>query len=426
MALHCISINHHRAPLEVREQLAFSHDQLLATLNTTASRRRSGTGALQEIAILSTCNRTELYAASPSLATATEGSDYLAESLEVDSDLVRRYAMQFEGEQTVRHLARVAAGLESMVLGESEILGQVSEAIRLAAGAGASGTELDRLFRTAVRAGKRARTETAIGTHPASVGSVWFHLAGQTFETLAGRHGAILGAGRMAAKALTTLRSRGAGTITLLSRRQEQGKRLIAGSERSEGFDALERVLSQCDIVVCATSAGYPLVAPDLVARARRGATTPLVIVDLGIPRNVHPETRTLDAVHLIDMNDIQQSLEHSVDQRRGEIPAVEAIVDDQVSRHRCEGGENGVLPVLDAIRRNAEDTRRREVARIADRLPDVSPEVRAEIETMSRSLVNAILATPSQRLRKEAANGHAEECARLARELFGLTHRSS
>jgi len=422
MAVHCLSISHHHTPLSQRERLAFSHDQLVNALEVGATRRRPGNGNLQEIAILSTCNRTELYltAESPAVAAAA-GRGFLAESLGVDRDIIRRYEVQTDGDGAVRHLARVAAGLESMVIGESEILGQVSEAIRLAAGAGASGAVLDRVFRTGLRAGKRARTETAIGKHPASVGSVWVNLACDTLGVLEGQRATVVGAGRMARKAITVLRSRDAGAITVVSRRPEQGQRLVAGNERSVGFEALEQVLADSDIVICATSSSQPLITPQVVAAVRHEPRPPLVIVDLGIPRNVHPDVRTIAAIHLIDMDDIQRSLENSVDHRRGEIPAVEAIVEDETRRYCAEGDGNGVLPVLDAIRRKAEDARRSEVAKFTARLPHVPAELKEEIEALSRSLVNTILAAPSQRLRTEAANGRADEYARITSELFGI-----
>ncbi len=423
MAVHCLSLSHHHTPLPVRERVAFSHDQLLGALEVGASRRNAGTGRLQEMVILSTCNRTELYMTAESPAGAlVAGRGFLAESLGVDVEVIRRYDVQTDGDRAVHHLARVAAGLESMVLGESEILGQVSEAIRLAAGAGASGTTLDRVFRTATRAGKRARTETAIGKHPASVGSVWVHLAGDTLGSLEGRHATVVGAGRMARKAVKVLRSRDAATITVISRRLEQGRQLVAGSERSVGFEALGRAVAESDIVVCATSASQPLITSQFVTAVRSGAPAPLVIVDIGIPRNVHPDVRAIDGIQVIDMDDIQQSLENSVDHRRVEIPAVEAIVEDEARRYRDENNGNGVLPVLDAVRRKAEHSRRSEVARFVERSPDVPAELREEIEALSRSLVNAILAAPSQCLRKESTNGRAEEFARVTRELFGVT----
>jgi glutamyl-tRNA reductase len=423
MAVHCLSLSHHHTPLPVRERVAFSRDQLLGALEVGASRRNAGTGSLQEMAILSTCNRTELYmtAESPTVAVAA-GRGFLAESLGVDIEVIGRYDVPTDGDRAVRHLARVAAGLESMVLGESEILGQVAEAIRLASGAGASGTALDRVFRTAMRAGKRARTETAIGKHPASVGSVWVHLAGDTLGSLAGRHATVIGAGRMARKAVKVLRSRDAATITVISRRLEQGRQLVAAAERSVGFESLGRALAESDIVVCATSASQPLITSQLVTAVRGGTPAPLVIVDIGIPRNVHPDVRAIAGVQVIDMDDIQRSLENSVDHRRGEVPAVEAIVEDEARRYRDEDKQDGLLPILDAVRRKAEDSRRSEVTRFVDRLPHVPAELREEIEALSRSLVNTILAAPSQCLRKEATNGRAEEFARVTRELFEIT----
>lgn len=424
MAVHCLSLSHHHTPLAVRERVAFSHDDLIQALQVGASRRSAGTPNLQEIAILSTCNRTELYLTADSpAAAASVGRGFLSESLGVDLDMISDYDVPTEGERAVRHLARVAAGLESMVLGESEILGQVSEAIRLATEAGASGAVLDGVFRTAVRVGRRARTETAIGKHPASVGSVWVNLAGETLGALENKCAAVVGAGRMARKAITVLRSRGAGAITVVSRRTEQGQRLVADAdtERSMGFEALGRAVAESDLVICATSSSQPLLSPQFVTAARDGALSPLVLVDIGIPRNVHPDVRTIGEVHVIDMDDIQRSLENSVGHRRGEIPAVEAIVEEEIRRYSAEG-QNGVLPVLGAIRREAEDARRREVASLTARLPHIPTELKEEIEALSRSLVNAILAAPSRRLRREAANGRADEYARVTRELFGVS----
>ncbi len=422
MAIYGFGISHHEAPVEVRERLAYTPERLTDSLRLAVTRRRAPESRVSELALLSTCNRTELYVVREdgTLEEArSQAITFLRDTLMVAPEVFSAYLAAWEGESLVRHLCRVAAGLESMVLGESEILGQVSEARRLAGETGAGGPMLAEVFRTAIRAGRRARSETAIGRNPASVSSVAVNLASQTVGDLAGLNVAVVGAGRMARKAITTLRAKRVAQITIVNRSTERARRLARPGDVLKGLNELAEVVAQADVVLCATSAPQSILQASQLEEHPRKSERSLVVLDIGTPRNVDPSVRNLEGVHLIDMGDINRSLQASLKQRRKEVRAVESIVEQEVAGFDAWLGGADILPVLSAIRQRAEADRQREVANLTDRMPDLNPEVRAQIESLSRSLVNTILDPPSRRLREEAGNGHAEEFARVARALF-------
>lgn len=427
MPVFCFGVSHHNTPIEVRERLAYTPARLDVALRLARAYHHGGAWSLSEVVLLATCNRTELYGVASAGDPWNEVEAFLAETLRTETATFSSHIVRRNGQAAARHLCRVAAGLESMVLGESEILGQVAEANRSAIDAGASGSILTELFRSATRAGKRARTETAIGRNPASVSSVAVRLAAEAAGSLQGRRAVILGAGRMARKALRALHAQGIGQVTIVNRSPERAAELIREGGRMMAFNQLGQAMARSDIVVCATSAADPLVDTALVRAALARSHSDLILVDIGIPRNVDPAVRPIDGVHLIDMDDINRTLANSVDQRRREVPAVERIVDEETGRFAVWLTGRHVRPVLSAIRRQAEATRKREVAKLAARLPDLDPELLGQIEGLSRSLVNSILEPPSRRLRQEAGNGRSREFTRITRELFGIAgHEAS
>ncbi len=427
MPVICFGVSHHNTPVEVRERLAYTPARLDEALRLARVYHHGGSWNLSEVVLLATCNRTEMYAVASAGDPRNDAEAFLAETLRIETATFSSHIVRRNGQAAVRHLCRVAAGLESMVLGESEILGQVAEANRTAIETGASGPILGELFRSATRAGKRARTETAIGRNPASVSSVAVRLATEAAGSLRGRRAVILGAGHMARKALRALNAGHIGQITVVNRSPERAAELVREGGRMMAFDQLDQALVGSDIVICATSAADPVVNTALVREVLARSDSDLIFVDIGIPRNVDPAVRRIDGVHLIDLDDINRTLARSVDQRRREVPAVEQIVDEETGQFAVWLAGRHVRPVLSAIRRQAEATRKQEVAKLAARLPDLDPELLGQIEGLSRSLVNSILEPPSRRLRQEAGNGRAKEFTRITRELFGIAdHEAS
>jgi glutamyl-tRNA reductase len=428
MAILCIGLNHHTAPLELRERLSFSPLAVSEALARFASGRESRSRDFTELAILSTCNRLELYA---NVATGPDArSDPFAPLLDVLFETRGLPIVEFELHlyrymelAAAEHLCRVASGLDSMILGEPQILGQVAEAYEAAIRHDAVGPILSELFRAAIRAGKRARTETAISRNPASAGSVAVRLAEQVVGELAGRRVVVVGAGEMGELAVEALRARGVRQIAVVNRTRQ---RAIELAERWGGealsFEHLTEAIHKADIVITSTGAPHAIINPAIAREALADrAEQPLVLIDIAVPRDVHPDVCEIPGVHLFDIDHLHSRLEGAIAERQNEIPRVEAIVAEEVATFDSWLRGVDILPVIADLRAKAESIRQRELRRALRRLPDLDPRMREQIEHLSESLINKLLHEPTLRLRAEAGNGHTAEYAQTVRHLFGL-----
>ena len=429
MIVVCVGVDYRTTPLAVRERTAFSIAEAKALLGDFAARRFGEALPLDELALLSTCNRVELYGAVRDESAITPGADAMLRLLsrargdgsgDVPGDVAQlRYVVS--GPDAERHLCRVAAGLESQILGEAEVLGQVADAFALARGEGATGPALEAICDAALRAGRRARTETSIGRNPASVSSVAADLALTLASSLHGRQLLLVGAGKMARIAAERLTARDVWTITIASRTLESAGALAdrVGGEPI-ALDALPSALALADLVIACSAASEPIVSYALVRSAmRQRGDRPLVILDIAVPRDVDPAVRGIPGVRLFDVDELRPRVEASLSRRRSEIPRVAAIVEQEVQQLAARRHGAGLLNVVDAWRWSVEETRRREVQRALCALPDVDARVRESLERLSVSLVKRLLDGPSRRLRAEAANGHADVYAAFARRLF-------
>jgi glutamyl-tRNA reductase len=421
MHILCTGINHQTATVDLRERLAFSEERLTDAFRLFEAQRCQG-GALQELVILSTCNRVELYAVSQ------EGNEdgltvLLSQVSCLPQEAFRSHLYEFFDEQAVEHLFRVAAGLDSLVLGEAQILGQVGQALETARSKGSTGPVLSRLFQTAVFTGKRARTETHIGHNPASISSIAVSLAARAVPNLGEANVAILGAGEMAELAVDAFLKRGVRGIRVVNRHVERAQQLAS---RWEGvactFDALPDILEQADIILCSTGAPHALVHPEMVRRAlRTHPTGRLVLIDIAVPRDVHPDVKELAGVSVYDMDALQERLEHSLAGREQEIPKVEAIVQAELAIFQEYLDGLDLLPIIAQIHQQAEALRRAELEKTLRRLPHLSPEERRRIDALTNALVNKILSAPLGRLKTRCDGSRSADYAMLARDLFGL-----
>ncbi|MGQ0645997.1 MAG: glutamyl-tRNA reductase [Gemmatimonadaceae bacterium] len=428
MIVLCVGVDHRTAPLEMRERLAYSMVEAEELYRNFAAGRFGDALPLHEVALLSTCNRVELYGAVPDERATAASTDAMWRALwrgkDGAPDAITPQGYAFTGSHAERHLCRVAAGLESMILGEAEILGQVVDAFALARRACASGPALEALSNAALRAGRRARHRTSIGRNPASVSSVAVDLAAALAPELHGRRVLILGAGKMARTAAELLVARGEWRISIASRTLESARAL---AERVHGepiaLDALPHTLADADLVVACSSSPAPILGDDLVRAAMRDrADRLLAILDIAVPRDVDPAVRLIQGVRLYDVDELRPRVaELSARRREEEIPRVEAIVEHEVQQLATRRSGAALLSIVDAWRGSAEDTRRREVQRAWRAMPDRDEAVRESLERFSVALVKRLLDEPSRRLRAEAANGHAELYAELARRLFAF-----
>ncbi len=420
MYIHCIGLNHNTTPIHLREQLAFSDDQVRASLTRFNCGRVTDT--IAEIVIISTCNRIEIYAVSSS-KSFTELENLMFDTHGVPINKLAPHLYRYTNTKTVHHLFNVAAGLDSLVIGEPQILGQVVHALELARGIGTSGSLLSRLFQSVIRAGKRARTETAISRNPTSVSSLAAGICERSVRDLQNAQVTILGAGVMAELAVEALRKRDVNHLTVINRTLERAHVLADHwNAKVDTFENLERVLARSDILITSTGAPHKIVHPKMVATAMQlRPNRPLILIDIAVPRDIDPEVENISNVHLYDIDNLNAYLEQSLAERTAEIPHVETILAEEQAKFMNFLHSLDMLPLITDMQRQAETIRQTELQKTLRRLPDLTDAQRTRIEALTVVLVKKILDHPTNRLRAEATLPGAPEYAALVRSLFGL-----
>lgn len=422
MTILCVGLSHHTAPVDLRERLHFSPAALKAALARLGCDHTARPGELSELAILSTCNRLELYAVSH--ADRFEPLiDFIADTTGLPRREFEPHVYRHADEAAVLHLNRVAAGLDSMVLGEPQILGQVTEAYELGLSQRAIGPVLSALLRAAIHTGKRARTETAISRNPASVSSVAAHLAESMVHDLSAAQIVVLGAGDMAELAVEALRKRQATHITVVNRTHARAAQLAARWQaRALTFEQLTPALITADIVIASTGAPHILIKPPLVQEVMtQRPDRPLIFIDIAVPRDVDPEVNALPNVRCYDIDQLEARVSGSLGERQEAVPHVEAIIADETANFMLWLHSLDIAPVIADLRAKADAIRRAEVDKTLRHLKDLNDADRRRIEALSEALVSKLLHDPTLRLKAEAGNGHAAEYAAAVRHLFAL-----
>ena len=409
MKLTLAGVSHHRAPIELRERVALDLDACGALAQRLAQELEG------EAVVLSTCNRTELYLVREEHAD-DEAVDALLQLAGDRADDLAAALYRLRDEAAALHLFRVAAGLDSLVPGEGEILGQV----RAAFDAGAAGPFLDRLFRQALHTGKRVRMETAIGESPASVPSAAAALAQQVFGDLTGHRVLLLGAGKISEAAARNLRSRGAEIAVVANRTLAHGEDLARKLGASAlALDAVGTELERADVVVSATSASELVLSRESVAaalRARKGR--PLLLLDLAVPRDLDPAINDLDGCFLYDVDDLEAVVTETLSGRRGEAARAEQLVAGEADRFREWQASLDIVPTIASLRALAEEIRDRELLKAGGRL---SERERKHIESVTSQIVAKLLHLPTIRLKEAAAAADGVVYADVVKHLFGL-----
>jgi len=412
-----VGLSHKTAPLEVREALAFAKEGLVEALG----RLRSEVG-LAEAMVLSTCNRVEIYGRANE-AVAPALVSFLADYHRRPAGELDPFLYRLEGEQAVRHAFRVAASLDSMVLGEPQILGQVKEAYQAAEKAGALGSVLNALRNRSIAAAKRARTETGIGENAVSVSYVAVELARKIFGELQDRSVLLVGAGKMSELAARHLVRSGARATVLGGRTFEKAEQLAAAlGGTAAPFESLRAELMKADIVISGTGApGIVIRAEDIQAASGGRRGRPLFLIDIAVPRDIDPEAAKLSGVFLYDLDDLKSVAEANLRERQKEAAAAEALVEREVNEFLEWRRSLEVVPVLVELRRRADEIRRAEVEKARKRLGPMTPEQEEALEAMTSAIVNKLLHAPTVHLKEIASNGHASEHMGLIRKLLGL-----
>jgi glutamyl-tRNA reductase len=421
MHIYCIGLNHQTAQVCVREQLAFSDEAVKTALSLFHEGKLTPSG-VDELVILSTCSRVELYAAAENLSYEVL-EEFLAGLHGVSLASFKEKLYHYTDEDAVDHLFRVAAGLDSIVLGESQILGQVSHAFDLARENGTAGPVLARLFQTAIFTGKRARTETGIGQNSSSISSIAVKLASRCVPDLTRARVAVLGAGEMAELAVEALRKRGVDQIQVVNRTLERAQ-LLADRWQGEAltFESLPYVLTASDILITSTGAPHAFIYPEAIHQAVKDRPDrPLVIIDIAMPRDVAPEVGQMAGVALFDLDRLQSHLEEALESREREIPLVESILSEEKAGFQEYLKSLDVLPLIAQIRKQAEALRQAELEKTLRRMPDLSEDERQRIEALTNALVKKLLGRPLVHLKSKSGSPHSAVITTITRDLFGL-----
>jgi glutamyl-tRNA reductase len=422
MNLFCIGINHRTAPLDVRESVWYSNEEIGKILPLLKSKN------LQECVFVSTCNRTELY------GLQTEGSVQTEELLELiihsKNTAHRAQPHHFYTLQSLfvgRHLFSVSSGIDSMVLGDVQILNQTKEAFDLAKEAGTVGTILTKLFQSALHTGKRARTETEIGQGAVSVSYAAAELAGKIFDDLSKRKALLVGAGETGKLTAKHLAGKGIGKLYLTNRTKERTGEIAA---RLDGtvveFERMKEAMETCDIVITSvTSPSYILTAQDVHTIMKHRANKPLFVIDIGVPRNVDPAANNIDNVFLHNIDTLNIVVDRNLQKREAEARKVQRIVHEEVLKFYQWFNSLQVTPTIQELRDQFETIREREVEHA---LHHFSREQRESVEMLTKRIVNKILHTPIVNLKNGADGEASEETLKklsVIRHLFGLGHKS-
>ena len=418
MSLLVVGVNHRSGPLPLLERLTIAPTELAKRVAGLALRDN-----IREAVVLSTCNRTEVYVVAERFHGAyADIRDFLCELGELDIDELSPHLFSEHESAAVHHLFEVAAGLDSAVIGEGEILGQIRTAWEVAREESSARAGLNLLMRSAVETGKRARTETAIGRGTASVSHAAVEMLADVFGDLEGKHVAVIGAGSMGEGVAVALHKAGGADICVVNRSPERGAALAQRvGATAVGFDFLDAALADADVVVASTGSGEPVITVEALTRARAGSDRPLHIIDIAVPRDVEPAVADLDGVDVLDLDDLRDWADRGRAKRAKEADLVRAIVSEEVENFAVEQTSRQAAPLVAAMHRAAEAVRASEIERFANRLAELSDADRDAVEALTKGIVSKLLHEPSVRLKSDAGTPQGDRNASAVRDLFDL-----
>lgn len=397
MQLLLIGVSHRTAPVELRERLDFSArgvDRALTALAATPSHT--------EAAIVSTCNRVELYVGCDEPDAARAGVErFISEFHGVPPDEVTPHLYAKTGHDAVLHLFRVAAGLDSLVVGEPQVLGQVKDAYNLASRMGTTGLLLNKLFHTAFAAGKRVRSETALSEGAVSVSYAAVSLARKIFGNLKGRTVLVLGAGEMGKLTAIHMQAQGIARLVIMSRTSAHAAALaqaIGGT--AAPWDSLPAALAEADILITATGASVPIISRTLVEQTMKARKRPLFIIDIAVPRDVEAGAGDLEQVFLYNIDDLQTVVQENLSKRTAIATQAEAIVAEEVNRFLGWLSSRSAVPTVVALRQRFEAIRQSELRRLEPKLAALGPDARARVDEITRLIIEKLLIHPTEQLK--------------------------
>jgi len=415
MQLALVGLSHKTAPVEIRERLAFSNDALRSALTSLVDRR-----AVNEAMILSTCNRVEVVAESPDDRLIR---DFICEFHQVSHDSVSTHLYSYRNVDAIRHVFRVTASLDSMVIGEPQILGQVKEAFRIAMDAGTVGMHLSALMNRAFAVAKKVRSETGISQSAVSVSYAAVELARKIFGDLSGKTVMIIGASKMGELAAKHLRRAGASSVLVTNRTFERAVELAKVFEGAAvPFEHFTDHMAGADIVITSTGAPHFIIGSSLAEQViHRRKNKPIFFIDIAVPRDIDPAVNQIDNAFLYDIDDLQQVIDANLKERLKEAMRAEQIVDDEVEAFCLKMQTRDVVPTIVQLRESLEKVRRDEIERNRRHLKDLSPEQQAAVDQITKSIVNKILHPPIEQLKQMAHDPQGADLAELIRKIFNV-----
>jgi glutamyl-tRNA reductase len=419
MTFQLIGVNHKTAPVEVRERLAIPESRLPEALKCLTKHP-----GVQEGMILSTCNRVELVTQSKN--GGADLRQFLGEFFQVDRAQMDPHLYEYREQDAVRHLFRVTSSLDSMVVGEAQILGQVKEAYATARAVGACHSQLDQLLTRAFAVAKRVRTETAVGSSAVSVASVAVELAKKIFGSLSGKTVYLVGAGKMTELAARHLLAHGAGSIFVANRTYDRAIRL---AQKFDGqaieFSRLYETCDRADIVITSTGAPHAIFRKEHGEQfLSRRKNRPMFFIDIAVPRDVDAEMNKLDGIFVYDIDDLQQAIASHVADRKKEALKADEIIDVEVQRFHARLQTLDVVPTIVSLQEHLELIRQAEIDRVRGRLGPLSPDQQLAVEALTRGIVNKIMHTPISTLKTAARDSEATTVVELVRRLFNLEEK--
>jgi glutamyl-tRNA reductase len=417
MPVLCLGVSYRHAPVELLERLAFADEEYGKAYGHLAALE-----SVREAVLLSTCNRVEVYAEVEGYHQGFQDlKRFLAESREVDVEGFAEPLYSHYEDQAAEHLFSVAAGLDSMVLGETQILAQVRAAFRRAEAEGATGPAVAALFRQAVRAGRRVRAETGMGASPAAFVEAGAAMAAEHLGGLRGRSAVVVGAGTMGELAVVALRSHGIRDLVVLSRKLHRAQRVASRTgARHAGLDDLEGALVGADLVVSSTGATGTVVSADAVGRAVDGGR-PMFILDLAVPRDVEEDASRTPGVAVADIDDLRGSVAESSTTGADEVDRARAVVAEETRKYSANRRAARLAPLIEALHARGDRVRAAELRRVAARLQGLSGREREAVEALARGIVRTLLHDPVVRLKDLAGRGIEDPHAQALIELFDL-----
>jgi glutamyl-tRNA reductase len=418
MHLVLVGISHRTAPVELRERIDFQARGVEGALRALGAR-----GSTRETVVLSTCNRAELYAACDDVSGGrSDLVNFLSEFHDVDPTALAPHLYELADLDVARHLFRVAAGLDSLVVGEPQVLGQVKEAHNAATTAQTTGPMLNRLFHSSFGVGKRVRTETGLGSGAVSVGFAAVALARKIFGDLRGRNVLVIGAGEMGKLTALHMKSQGVHQVTIISRSMAHAARTAEaiGGASAAPWEETDAALVASDIVITATGAGTAILTKarvEAVMRSRR--SRPLFIIDIALPRDVEAAAGEIEQVFLYNIDDLQATVRENLARRASEVAHAETIVGEEVEKFTGWFRSRGAIPTVVALRQHFETVRRAELDRLL-KLSALPPDVRGRVDEITRLIVEKLLLTPTEQLKSvgdaETVGAYTEALTRLFR----------